>query len=983
MLDPRHSLRLCIPVGLLLCCLGAWGNGVFVGVSEKRLATGGRPSSAAQKAVLIREGGDEVLLLETTYQGPASAFAWVVPVPAQPSEVFEAEPQFLKAVFENTSPRSSTTLDGEEPEPSGRAMGMKKGALGGAAKAAAPPEQVRVLAQFISGDYRAAVLAASGANSLKAWLDRNGYHLPPDAEPNLAPYVRRGWVFVAVKLLEGAASAQPTLQSVAPLGIRFPARQLVFPLLISRISAPALSAIMLCVIADTPMTCASLPVKWVQQGQQLQVGESYGSFRRRMTHPNARPALLAEFSAVGAHRYTDLTYNARDWQAPRHSDVPNRHATRFFALLAKDELSDLVFVPDTSAPRDYAVMVSRQGTTEKAALGAWEVQPVQLLRGPGGSGASVRSLRWTPPRGDVRFAPQPWAFRLPRGARSARRFLLAVLLVLALVAASVLLALRWRRAPTTLLLLLLGTLLAASVSPGGGRGGGGETAYFLDSVLSLVEEAATAFQQDTGCYPKRVADLASARPPATGLDASGNEVPLRGGFRGPYLSRIPTDPLGAPGLVVDPLAMRLVDSGGFKVEVSGESVAAVARKTYGVPGPGRAVPYWGARFPAPQVLSKPVPYAAWLSARKGAHLVAAVARPTIYSYGGTLSIVRSNTGLVVADLDHQEAVALTSQGAGTVVGITADFSRLVGFTSVGYLSSAPALWREPGAEPEYFTSEPVEGHIETLVISPDGLQVAMVVLRGGNRHELVLADKGGKAREAIAHGSVASLAYSPDGRWLYVLGILGSDADKAEPQAGVPLTPGWGSTKTPPPPASCSLVRFPKGGGEPETVMRDLDGRLLAVGPGGVLVVNLQRQVGIVSPSGGWKPLGALPAGQYVVDGRLFADCAVVAHESSPGATARFTRYPLSGGASEEVETFSRGLAGQTLVLATDRTGITWARGAGENWELHTDAPKPAPRKFTVYDPDHPLPNPGEAKPRKQDSGLPWAGPGPGARPGS
>jgi hypothetical protein len=56
-------------------------------------------TSTEQKGIIIDPAeGREVLLLQTTYHGPAAGFAWVIPVPGEPldDDVFMASTEFVE-----------------------------------------------------------------------------------------------------------------------------------------------------------------------------------------------------------------------------------------------------------------------------------------------------------------------------------------------------------------------------------------------------------------------------------------------------------------------------------------------------------------------------------------------------------------------------------------------------------------------------------------------------------------------------------------------------------------------------------------------------------------------------------------------------------------------------------------------------------------------------------------------------------------------
>jgi hypothetical protein len=560
-----------------------------------------KPSSAAQKAILIPEGEDEVLLLQTTYQGPADRFAWVIPVPAEPTETFAAEPGFLTETFRGTEPVVVTEL-GKPRRSRFKTLGVPTAAAPpppGAAGGMAAPPPVQVLQEQEVGDYHAVVLAATRGDELQKWLEKNGYHLPADAQPVLSGYVQRGWVFVALKMQQQRAREQGVLTEVAPLGLRFrrPAEGLVYPLTISRVSAPPFSAILLCVIAAEPYTCTTLPTVWLTEQVKLKRDQTYGDLRRRMTRNPTR--LLCEFSGGAPFHYLGLGYRANDWETREGGDFHTRQASRFFGLLAPEEMVDLTFAPDTD-PRhaDYRMLVRRKGPAIPPMTMA-ELTHAALLTP--GSLEQQRAL-------DEPLTPPPWK---PTKRPLGDDWRVPVAVIIAFLA-----GLWWftrppRRAmPPAALFIVLTLGLIASLAQSGGMGPG-------LSVLNMIQAAVDMFQEDTGCLPATVADLAVRQQPAMGLDASGNQVPVHG-WRGPYLRYLPPDPIRRGHLVMDPLNAFALDTTGLDTTCE-PATYEEARQAAGKHG-HELQAYWK-KTPA-QVAREMEPYSQWLQGRQGHRLFA-------------------------------------------------------------------------------------------------------------------------------------------------------------------------------------------------------------------------------------------------------------------------------------------------------------------------------------------------------------------------
>jgi hypothetical protein len=798
----------------------ALADGCFLGPSAvDRLS---KPSSAAQKAVLIAEGPDEVLLLQTTYQGPARRFAWVIPVPSPPKEVFAAEPNFLDQVFLWTEPRLDTEITVPDQRSSrqggkgGPSMGPGMGGApeGGMGGAPGPPP-VEVLQRLQVGDYAATVLAARDPAALTSWLQTHRYAVPDGAAEAFASYVQRGWAFVALRLLDRAVQGKPVLTDVAPLGLRFtrPAEGLVFPLAISQVSAPPLSALLLCLITDEPQECLTLPTVWLERPRRLRPGETYGALRRRLTR-EPRTALLGEYADQRPLYYSDLSYRRDDWTRSVRPRLERRFATRLFGLVAPAEMRDVYFGPSAStAPRDYHLLVRRHGKVSLQALRA-------LVQNPPGLGQAAGD--WATWSRYARLAePPPY------------REAYVALGVLVCVVVLVVVWLTRRRGPLPLIAIALAALL---VGAGGAVLAGGVPRYeALDELVKLATQAADDFRRDTGLHPATVADLASRVRPAQGLDPSGNAAPLGDGWQGPYLSRVPEDPLGGEGLVVDPLNSRLVDSGGYEV-----TVEAVSRDRWPLRGSAfeTANPDFWTTHPD-EMRAGLTPYRRWLAWLAG----------------------RSASSLVTADFVgwYSHATAARRQGTLLADRRTRQFwlaDRAATFTPSGRLSVAVAARQTDSMEPNaplsfveaaglegcaQLTPAPHPGNIADLWCSPDGRTMACATSlpsaeqvpdgRGGYapRCELRLVTATGLS-EPLFTGPVYSAAVAPDGKRLYVLSS-GQRGDE--------------------------LVRVSLPGGPSRVLAERLSSAgVLQVTPRGVLVAGPGGELRIVTDDGGVTTIG-------------------------------------------------------------------------------------------------------------------------------
>lgn len=714
---------------LLLWTTAALANGCFMPSAPSSLnAERTKPSSSAQKAIMIRRGGEETLLLQTTYQGPSGEFAWVIPVPARPTEIFAAEPAFIEQTFLQTEPAVQTILQESKASRWYKGVTTASAPMGPGPAMGGPnpgsPSPVEVLAERNVGDYHAVVLAAVGGQALQKWLTDNKYQLPADAAAVLDGYVQKGWFFVALKMQEQRAQEQPVLTDVAPLGLTFsyPAGKLVFPLTISRLSAPPQSSLLLCTIGDGPYTCETIPSARLEKPLKLSRNETYGDLRRRLTRNPTR--LLCEYSGGAPFHYTDLSFRAEDWAQGREGGFHTRRASRFFGLLTPAEMVDLVFVAEperdpgaTPAPA-YQVLVQRHGKP-------LEQRYIQSVRfAAPGSYEQQNTLKY----GKLE-APTPSRTR----AATAFSLVAAMGLIPLLIVVVVVLIERRRpggpRGPLVALLVALLLLGAAAEVRCGLPGLSGRAGLPL---LASVQQAAEAFLADTGCFPLKADDLAAREAPQTGLDASGNQVPLHG-WRGPYLSSLLPPVIEGGRVVCDPLNLYLADSTGFKTvcePATPEHAANVTGRNH-----HELKAYWNAS-PA-RARAALQPYVEWLAKRRGHKLIGLT-----HNNSNTPS---RDTVIVVADRNDLSYFPLPgipgTVGAG---GLVAGYweARRVDQQELCFVSlSGPgqpfrlanpkplSFWKILAVAPDGTLA--VHGDNESFLISPQGKRVDLEDLRFG------------------------------------------------------------------------------------------------------------------------------------------------------------------------------------------------------------------------------------------------------------
>lgn len=483
-------------------------------------------TSTEQKGIIIEPAeGREVLLLQTTYHGPASGFAWVIPVPGEPieNEVFIASAEFIDHALSVTAPVVHTHID-LPPPPESR---MTEDAVMPPPEEAAAEEEVVTLHRRMDvGDYDVSVLSATGPNVLVDWLNENGYATPEEHASIFDHYVGKGWYFVALRVRPAVVEDKPVLNDVKPIGIEFWCDPLVYPLHISRASSREKTALTLVTLSREPVECEQLKRARLPLGDNGR-GTSYARIRRETIERQADASAIVEYAGYQGVWQAHIPW--RDGMEPdlNSADLRDLWATRLWTILDRDEMEDLSFA--TADVTGERVFIRRTGKLPGPPRRGGILIPALVV-----AGLAVMFL------GVYRLA--------------AHRVRLAMLIAV------------------TLLLGaggavddggLITTAHAGSVSV---RHSGLKE---LDAALALLDDAILAFLEDAGCYPASLEDMTEMMPPETGLDSSGNQVPVGGDWMGSRIKQLPTDPLTGRNdtWVYEVTGSPMIDSGGLRIEV--------------------------------------------------------------------------------------------------------------------------------------------------------------------------------------------------------------------------------------------------------------------------------------------------------------------------------------------------------------------------------------------------------------------------------
>jgi len=249
--------------GLLACLLGvAWGQALPVRGDGGFFVIEGEVQSLAQtrQEVLLAihgdpagEGQEVTYVLRTQYDGNPNEFAWVIPVPATPSDVVAHETgRLFEALNEQTHPLFLVFTGRGSP-------GWGCACVGGTAGGSLEDTLVEVEASGQAGIFAWAALTSTGSEALLTWLEENGFNVPAEARGVLDGYIQQGMHFLALRINKPQEVAGNGPIEIPPIQFTCRTAQRVYPMAISQISAAAATEVLIYVLANHHAEAANVP----------------------------------------------------------------------------------------------------------------------------------------------------------------------------------------------------------------------------------------------------------------------------------------------------------------------------------------------------------------------------------------------------------------------------------------------------------------------------------------------------------------------------------------------------------------------------------------------------------------------------------------------------------------------------------------------------------------------------------------------------
>jgi hypothetical protein len=227
-----------------------------------------------QRAVIKFDGREQITLIESTINGPAGTYGWVVPLPKKPSYVKAVKPDYIAGTFQHVNPpvrqlASEDTFSlllcgllatalfltaglryrrfdshvrilmfiGElflvallyngAPKLLGGPSGAgAAAATAGADKSTEMYRKLQVESYGTVGAYEVSVLEGASADPVMEWLERHHIQVPANSRSVIDQYAKEGWVFMAAEIRKDENRALPP----HPLKVVFDTDHVIYPM---------------------------------------------------------------------------------------------------------------------------------------------------------------------------------------------------------------------------------------------------------------------------------------------------------------------------------------------------------------------------------------------------------------------------------------------------------------------------------------------------------------------------------------------------------------------------------------------------------------------------------------------------------------------------------------------------------------------------------------------------------------------------------
>ncbi len=260
---------------------------------------------AAEQIAFGVKNNEVTAHIQIRYQGDPAAFAWILPLPSEPSldigtdELFTLLGQLYLPQFSGQQEVDKACYE------------KQFGAGGGSeseGESEGEADEVSVEFRGAVGPYDAAVITSDDADAIRQWLEDEGYDLPDGATALLDAYVKEQHYFVALKLLPDADAGD-----IAPIVVRFAFDRPCIPLRLTAVAAAPDMPIRAWIFGDSRAVStnyASVLLDWA--GLRWMCGyDNYDALVSRAVDEAGGRAFVTEFAGAADDTADALYWSAR------------------------------------------------------------------------------------------------------------------------------------------------------------------------------------------------------------------------------------------------------------------------------------------------------------------------------------------------------------------------------------------------------------------------------------------------------------------------------------------------------------------------------------------------------------------------------------------------------------------------------------------------------------------------------------------------
>jgi hypothetical protein len=326
-------------------------------------------------------------VLRTQYAGTPAEFAWVVPVPAMPTDVVAHESTDLfDQLEERTSPRFEIAMS--RPTGWGSLLGCGTWDAGG--ENLDTGGLVEVEASGEAGIFEWVALTSTGSSALLTWLADNGFAVPAEAGDVVDRYVQQERHFLALRIsepdeLESGADGEieiPPIQFTCQTAERF------YPMAISQISAADETEVLIYVLADHQAEPVNVPNGLIDPDALVYDPASPSN----TNYETVFAQTIADLG--GTALITEAAWRESTWSEPPWADarvwgdapveaLQLEFLTRMRTVMSPDQM-DLDFefqdaAADGYVSRDFYIWADYASVASTASLAALPLAAIMLL----------------------------------------------------------------------------------------------------------------------------------------------------------------------------------------------------------------------------------------------------------------------------------------------------------------------------------------------------------------------------------------------------------------------------------------------------------------------------------------------------------------------------------------------------------------------------------------------------------------------------